>query len=219
VIPSKILKILPAKVNQNTSARIYIGITFFYGKDNFMEWFEDWEFVTNAEWVFNSEPVKQLSGKEFAKSEIDLITQVTEFFKSIGGKVEREGLGVVGLTRQGIRSSIAHGINRSKTAAFMAVPDVIKNGKIIDHQTNWKSRGYDTYVIAAPITICNVEYIAEVIINQDKDGQRFYLHEVEIKEKAQSALKTGMDTSAPQASKLIISKKLSDVKDNSKKKS
>jgi len=35
----KILKILPAKVKQNTSVRIYIGITFFCGKDNFMECF------------------------------------------------------------------------------------------------------------------------------------------------------------------------------------
>jgi len=158
-----------------------------------------WNLLDDAEWVFNAAPVKQLEGTEFKKSEIDLITQVDKFFKSIGGKVEREDLGTVDLTRQGIRSSIAHGISRAKSIAFMAVPDVIKKGKIIDYQKNWKGRGYDTYVIDAPITIGNIEYIAEVIINQDKDGQRFYLHEVEKKEKAQSAFKTGMDTGAPQA--------------------
>jgi len=192
----------------------------------------DLEILKDVEWLFNAKPVKQLEGTEFEKSEIDLITQVDKFFKSIGGKVEREDLGTVDLTRQGIRSSIAHGIGREKSAAFMAVPDVIKYGKIIDYQKNWKGRGYDTYVIDAPITIGNVEYIAEVIINQDKDGQRFYLHEVEKKEKAQSAFKTGMDTSAPQAfeaqgafktgmdtgtpqtSKLIIVKKINSVKKN-----
>jgi len=159
----------------------------------------DLEILKNAEWLFNAKPVKQLEGTEFEKSEIDLITQVDQFFKSIGGKVEREGLGTVELNRRGVKDSIAHGISRAKSAAFMAVPDIIKNGKIIDYQKDWKGRGYDTYVIDAPITIGNVEYIAEVIINQDKDGQRFHLHEVEIKEKAQSAFKTGMVTGALQA--------------------
>ncbi|GMO48603.1 MAG: hypothetical protein Ta2G_04520 [Termitinemataceae bacterium] len=167
--------------------------------------------VENIKWVFTAAPVSKLTGEEFAKSEKDLITQVDEFFKSIGGTVERAEFGTIDLTRQGIRASIAHGISRMKAAAFKAVPDVIKHGRIIDHQINWKNRGYDTYVIAAPITIGNVEYIAEVIITQDKDGQRFYLHEVEKKEKAQSAFKTGMDTSAPQASRLIIAKKLAEV--------
>ena len=186
----------------------------------FKEWFGDGETLTNIEWVFSAEPVKKLEGTEFSKSEIDLITQVDTFFKSICGKVEREGLGMVNLTRQGIRSSIAHGIGRAKSIAFKAVPDVIKNGKIIDHQINWKNRGYDTYVIAAPIAIRNVEYIAEVIINQDKDGQRFYLHEVEIKERAKDTFKTGMYTSeslaleAQKTSKLIITQKLQEVKKN-----
>ena len=198
---------------------------------SFKNWFGDWEIEANAEWVFNAKPVKQLEGTEFPKSGKDLVSQVNDFFKSIGGKVEREGLGVVNLTRQGIRTSIAHGIGRTKAVAFTGVPEVIKYGKIIDQQTNWKGRGYDAYVIDAPINIGNVDYIAEVIINKDKDGQRFYLHEVEIKEKARSAFKTGMDTSALQApaksafktgmntgalqaSKLIITKKLNEVKGN-----
>ena len=182
--------------------------------EGFKEWFGDWEVAANAEWVFNASSVKQLYGSEFSKSETDLITQVDEFFKSIGGKVEREGLGIIDLTKRGAKNSIAHGIGRSKAAAFTAVPDVIKHGKIIDYQANWKGRGYNTYVIDAPITIRNVDYIAEVIINQDKDGQRFYLHELEIKEKAQSAFKTGMNTGAPQASKLIITRKLNEVNGN-----
>jgi hypothetical protein len=191
------------------------------------------EVVANAEWVFNAEPVKQLEGSEFSKSEKSLITQVNEFFKSIGGKVEREGLGMVNLTRRGVKSSMAHGIGRVKAAAFTAVPEVIKQGKIIDHQTNWKRRGYDSYVIDAPINIGNTAYIAEVIIINEKEKNRFYLHEVEVKEKARSAFKTGVDTgalqapertqsafktaterSAPQASRLIITRKLKKVNKN-----
>jgi ComF family protein len=164
------------------------------------------------EWIFSADPVVILSGSEFAKSETDLVTQVAEYFKGIGGMVEREGLGIVDLTRRGVKSSIAHGIGRKKAAAFKAVPEVIKKGKIIDFQLNWKGRGYNTCIIDAPVTIGTTPYIAEVIINQDKDGQRFYVHEVELKEKAQSAFKTGMDTSALRASHLIITRKLADVK-------
>ena len=162
---------------------------------------EDWEILENIEWVFNADSVKKLTGSEFSKSNIDLITQVDQYFKSFDRKIERKGFGIINLTRQGIRSSIAHGIGRKKAVAFAAVPDVITYGKIIEHQVNWKGRGYDTYVIDAPVMIGDIDYIVEVIINQDKDGQRFYLHEVEVKEKAQSAFKTGMDTSAPQALK------------------
>jgi len=175
------------------------------------------EIAANINWVFNAEPIKRLEGTEFSKSAIDLITQVDDFFKSIGRKVEREYLGVVDLTRHGIRDSIAHGLGREKAAAFMAVPNIIQHGKIIDLQTNWKGRGYNTYVIDAPITIGDIDFIAEVIINQDKDGQRFYLHEVEIKEKAQSAFKTATERGAPQASKLIITQKLKEVKEKNAK--
>jgi len=195
------------------------------------------ELAENIEWVFTVSPVKCLNGLEFTKSEKDLITQVYEYFKSIGGKVEREDIGIINLTRRGIRASIAHGIGRLKSIAFAAVPDVIKYGRIIDYQKNWKGRGYDTYVIDAPIAIGDIEYIVEVILNKDKDGQRFYLHEVEIKEKTQSAFKTGMDTSALQApqktqnafktatersalqaSKLIITQKLKEINEKEEKK-
>jgi len=158
------------------------------------------EIVSNIEWVFNADPIKILDGTEFLKSKIDLITQIDDFFISLNREVFREGLGVVNLTRRGIKASIAHGIGRKKAVAFAAVPDVIKYGKIIEHQINWKERGYDTYVIDAPISIDNIEYIAEVIIEQNKSKKNeFYLHEVETKEKAQSAFKTATERSAPQA--------------------
>jgi hypothetical protein len=190
----------------------------------------------DIKWVFNAEPVCRLTGKEFAKSEIDLLTQVDEFFKSIGRTVEREGFGIVELNKRSVKNSIGHGIGRAKAAAFKAVPEIIKYGKIIDYQKNWKSRGYSTYVIDAPIKIGVEDYIAEVIIEQSKNKKnKFYLHEVEKKEKAQSAFKTatersapqafmdetqsafktGMVTSAPQVSQLIIAKKIAEVKGKS----
>jgi hypothetical protein len=195
----------------------------------------DQDIVANIEWILNAAPIIQLDGSEFSKSEIDLITQVDEFFKGFGRKIEREGFGIVNLTRHGIRSSISHGIGRMKAAAFAAVPEIIKHGKIVDHQINWKGRGYDTYVIDAPVTIGNSEFIVEIIIEQNKSKQnKFYLHEVEIKqrvqstfktatersvlqtlEKTQNAFKTATERSALQASRLIITKKLIEIKEKS----
>jgi len=49
----------------------------------------------------------------------DLVTQVTEYFNSIGGEVERQGMGMVILDRAGAKSSIGHKLGRNKAAAFI----------------------------------------------------------------------------------------------------
>jgi hypothetical protein len=181
---------------------------------SFKEWFGDWEIEAVAEWLDTTAPVSALTGNEFPKSQIDLITQVEAFFKNLGGSVFREGIGTVELDRRGVKSSIAHGIGRNKAIAFAAVPEVIKNGKIVDSHKNWKGRGYDTYVIDAPITIGTADYIVEVILEQNAGKETtYYLHEVEIKSKLHSVFKTGTQPSTPEgASKLIIAKKLDSVK-------
>jgi len=185
--------------------------------DNFKGWFGDWETVAIVDWLLNTEPVKRLEGTEFAKSDIDLVTQVTFFFDSIGGKVEREGLGTVILDRNGAKSSIGHKIGRAKAITFAAVPEIIKNGKITDHQINRKRRGYDTFVINAPITINVQTYIGEVIIIQKSSDAHYYLHEVETQKKFRSgtSVQAGIESGTPLGtSKLIIGKKLDEVKRN-----
>jgi len=67
-------------------------------------------------------PVKKLDGTEFSKSDVDLIAQVTNFFNSIGSKVERSDLGVIELTRQGVKDSLGHGIGRDKSVALWRFP-------------------------------------------------------------------------------------------------
>lgn len=128
--------------------------------------------------ISRMKPVAQITGNEFAKGQKSLVQQVGEFFRSFGNKVTRQGLGDVRLDEKGIKSSMAHGIGRRKAAAFAAVPHVIQFGQEIDAQTNWKNRGYDTRVFAAPITVGGTEtnYIAAVVTQGDDN--RYYLHEV-----------------------------------------
>lgn len=97
------------------------------------------------------------------------------------------------LNRTGIKSSVSHGIGRKKAVAFMAVPDVIKNGRIIDYTDNYKKRGYDTAVFSAPIQLGNEDYYVAAVINVEKEKNSFYLHEVAVVNKKEDdmSFKTG----------------------------
>ena len=128
--------------------------------------------------ISKMEPVARLTGQEFPKGDRRLTEQVGDFFRTLGNKVTRKNFGEVILDENGINDSIAHGLGRAKSVTFAAVPEVIKNGKQIDYQENWKNRNYDTYVFAAPVNIGNnTGYVAAVVMKK-KGGNRYYLHEV-----------------------------------------
>ncbi len=141
--------------------------------------------------VANMEPVAQITGEEFAKGEKDLVTQVTEFFAELNNRANNPQLGSVVLDRQGVRSDIAHGIGRKKAAAFAAVPDVLARGYVVDYQKNWKGRGYDTAVVAAPILIGSDEYLMGIVLNRNQAENKFYVHEVLTTENGAPPFKTG----------------------------
>ncbi len=143
--------------------------------------------------ITKMDTVSVLSGNEFSKGEKDFVTQVDDYFSDFEYSVENTILGDVDITARGAKDSIAHGIGRNKAIAFSAVPMVIQKGKIIDYQSNWKGRGYDTVVLAAPITIKNTPYYEGVIIIRDKKTQRFYVHEVITEKRTDTSFKTGAD--------------------------
>ena len=125
------------------------------------------------------QPVAEITGKEFTKNtEKNLVQQVGDYFRALGNKVFRRGLGEVVLDERGVKDSMAHGIGRRKAAAFAAVPQVIAQGRQIDTQQNWKGRGYDTLVFAAPVKVgSDTNYIAAVV-TKSTENNRYYLHEV-----------------------------------------
>ena len=140
----------------------------------------DESIAENYIYVSNMDPVKHLTGEEFPPGDRKLSEQVIDFFNSIGNKVCNDLIGDVDLVKAGVKSDIAHGIGRNKAAAFMALPEVIREGRVVDLQIDWKGRGYDTIVIAAPITITRDDYYMAVVIHRDFDRsiQRHYVHEV-----------------------------------------
>ena len=136
----------------------------------------------NIQQVAQMDSVVTLDGNEFEVGGTELRQQVSDYFESIGGVASNPILGDVALTKKGAKSSLAHGIGNGKAVAFAAVPSVIENGQIVDVQKNWKGRGYDTFVIAAPVTIeggkSAGEYYCGVVVKRAAESQQYYVHEV-----------------------------------------
>lgn len=158
----------------------------------FKRWGGDWEAWGHRQFL-EGEPVARLTGNEFQKTDNNLAKRVGVWFsEKFGGVVRNPQIGPVRVDESGADASISHGLGRDKACAFAAVPDVIKNGRVIDEQVNYKGRGYDTATIAAPMTIGTREYVAVVVVNRSQGDNSFYLHEVALTEKLrQSAFKTG----------------------------
>ena len=135
-------------------------------------------------------PVSDLRGNEF-KTGKDMVSAVHSYFESFGGKVENEQLGEVILSKRGIKDDLAHGMGAEKAASFAAVPEVLRSGKVVDYQKNWKGRGYDTATIAAPIRIAGTEYMMGVVLKRSNQMNRFYIHEVATKKEGTSPFMTG----------------------------
>lgn len=147
------------------------------------------------EQVLTMDPVSELTGKEFQKDETKLTEKVNKYYQeNYNNQIERAGVGIVKLDLRSIKDSMAHGVSKEKSAAFQAVPEVIKNGLIFDEQSNYKDRGYDTVSFIAPITIGNIRYACEVIVRQNADRTGFYLHNVELETILADVLKTRPDT-------------------------
>lgn len=100
-----------------------------------------------------------------------------KLFDAIKGVVTRPGFGDVDINGRSVKDDLSHGVGAAKAAVIPAIPEIIRQGKQIDFQQNWKGRAYDGYVFAAPVTMDgHIAYVAAVVKRTSKN--RFYLHEV-----------------------------------------
>ena len=157
---------------------------------------------SNHDTIAQTGVLAQMTGDEFQVDRHKLIDKVTDFFNSIGNKVSRIGFGEVTLNRSGARDSISHGMGRNKAIAFSAVPEVIENGAIIDTQSNWKGRRYDTVTFGGQVQIGEQVYDMGVIVKKYDNADmasKYYLHEVVLtNEKGETmSFKTGTKMGYP----------------------
>ena len=108
---------------------------------------------------------------------------VADLYKEIGS-VSNPELGDVQLTKTGIKHAHNKGEYNNKMVGYELVPAVIEKGKVIEHQKNWKNRGYDTATIAGKVRINKEECLQIVVVkrieakNSKGSKQNYDLHEV-----------------------------------------
>ena len=126
----------------------------------------------------DEQPVARITGTEIPVGG-KIVERLQAFANSFGNKVNRPGFGDVLFSKSRIKNSmIGHGVGQAKIDAFAAVPDVIRSGQEIAHETNWKGRNYDTYIFAAPIDYKGATDYLGVIVTKDSASSRYYVHEV-----------------------------------------
>lgn len=175
----------------------------------------------NMRLVQKMNPVARLRGNEFKMGKT-LKADVKKYYASIGGAAHSPLFGQIILSNSGIKDSLGHGMGPVKAVMYHAVPNVISDGKMIDYRDNWKKRGYDTALIAAPVSIKEGEYKGDywvgVILNLYADStQRFYVHEpIVVQKRSAPVVQTGTPEGATpgneDSSIISILDKLNEVK-------
>lgn len=160
--------------------------------------FSEEDIKKNSETLRNMDVVKTLSGDEFKSDGNRLFDNVTAFFNSLGNNVYSDVFGDVALTRSSARSDIRHGLTKNKITSFAAIPEVIKNGTVIDYFK--KDSNLERIVVAAPISISDERYYMGVMLQRDKSSQRLYLHDVVIEKEPTSQTAEHLSTTGPLAS-------------------
>ena len=126
--------------------------------------------------ISSMQPVSVVTGQEVPKTGI-ATERVMTFLKNIGGKVERPGFGEVLFSKSKVKNSLlGHGFGEAKVELMAGVPGVIQHGKQIGFTENWKGRGYDSYVFAAPVQYRGENVYVTAIVIKDS-ANRYYLHE------------------------------------------
>ena len=159
---------------------------------NFKRWFGDWQALAHREFL-DGDAIATLKGDEFKPNGEPLTTRVPRWWAEHGdATVETPGVGDVTLDAKAVKNSLSHGIGADKAAAFAAVPDVLRHGRVVHSEPmTGSTSGGMVYHVAAPIEIGGRQFVADVMVKADNHMRRMYVHEVALKEALrQSAFKT-----------------------------
>ena len=175
----------PNGANSNLSENDWIAVR----TPDFKARYGDWERFTQFAFL-DGNPVVALKGDEINPNE-KLTESVMRYFRNVIGKTvfSNRAVSDIEIKEKSIKSSIAKGIFPEKKSTFAALGDVLERGIVVDFQKNWKGRGYDTAVIAAPVSVNEVPYVVAAVVEL-KGKNKFYVHDVVAKERLGNALMT-----------------------------
>lgn len=145
--------------------------------------------------VLQGEPVAVLRGDEAPQGYPLLRAWAAKVFRDAGGQAVNPELGAVVLDERAVRDSMAHGMNPFKAAAFAAVPRILEQGVVV---AEGRANDVQSYFVSAPVQIKGVDDIVTVLVRQDVNSRRMYLHSVITKENLLKARDSGAGAEAPE---------------------
>lgn len=165
---------------------------------SFKERYGDWEKHADLsrmlKFIRDSDPVVEISGKDFGPDGVKLTDKVPRYFnEKHGGVAVNPELGPVQLDLEGVQDDMGHGMGRIKASAFAAVHDVVEKGLVFNRSTNWKGRNWATAVIGAPIIMNGERCVCEVVVKTLERRRGFYLHEVDSQNRVDEAIRQASD--------------------------
>ena len=128
--------------------------------------------------------IAEWAGKHFADAGANLIS--------------RDDIGEIVIDEKGAGRSLAHGYGKDKIAAFLAVPQIVREGVIVERSQDHSGVQIENIFVGAPIQIDGVDYIGMVRLRKTVNDTRFYVHEVQTKERLQNHQRSASVSAKPQ---------------------
>lgn len=144
---------------------------------------EEREFRRKAK-VLQGKPVYTIETRRSPSNFKELRAWASQVFAEAGNKAINPEIGEIVFNDKSVKDSVAHSMNPFKAAAFEAVPDVIRSGVVVAQAEHGAMR---SHYISAPVKIEGVEDIVTVLVREDVNSRRMYLHSVITKEKLLNA--------------------------------
>ena len=122
---------------------------------------------THQEEVNAMDAVASIRVENVPKDVTRAVVWATEKLKPTGYKVDRQNFGTIIFDESHIREALRHITNRpDEMGAVLALPRVLKRGKIIEQHENHKGRVQASFTIAAPIEVNGVRGNMAVIVQR-----------------------------------------------------
>lgn len=132
-----------------------------------IEKLEDMKPVADVEY----ESIKHLNRSEKAK------VIMNDYNKKFKGGIDRQDFGHIILREDEVTGSLKYLYTDGEFAAFKALPQVLKRGRVIDEHIDHKKRKIDTVTIAAPVVINGTSgYMAAAVKVGGKN--RYHVHRI-----------------------------------------
>lgn len=154
---------------------------------NFKRWFGDWEGMAKRDALRNSRDTL-LTGNEVADfsalKPTDSLKPYREKAKewaetNLPQTITNQASGMeIELRRSGVASSLEHGSGPGKIQSIAALPDLLKNGIVLDRSRDADGRPITIHTLGAKLNIETHSYVARMVVREDQNGKLFYDHEL-----------------------------------------